>query len=294
MLYVKNTFLDVQDQQEPVLSRSKSDSDLSRTTSSGRSAVPVPTYGDGGHSGGRFIYPETPLGASEFLPQGESDHSSSQSRARKHDQSGSSGNTSTSNLNKDRSGKDVAGPSDMPSQSSQRWPPGEAPELGVAWRPAGETSDDEEDAKTTGQSQKHTKAPWSESKGSALHEEGQCTPCLWVRSKVGCKTGASCLFCHLEHRKQGRKRPVKSKRIRMKEQLSEMVDACDQNPEKLEQAVETVVAVDKNYMNAITKNKIEELKEQGRQQQQCEEVMNPVPQDRAPGCVSISGTKLKL
>eukprot|EP00747_Dinoflagellata_sp_TGD_P109033 gnl/TRDRNA2_/TRDRNA2_170577_c1_seq6.p1 gnl/TRDRNA2_/TRDRNA2_170577_c1~~gnl/TRDRNA2_/TRDRNA2_170577_c1_seq6.p1 ORF type:complete len:283 (-),score=53.91 gnl/TRDRNA2_/TRDRNA2_170577_c1_seq6:93-905(-) len=147
-----------------------------------------------------------------------------------------------------------------------------------------------------GQSQKHAQnsVPWSESKGSAQHEEGQCTPCLWVRSKVGCKTGASCLFCHLEHRKQGRKRPVKSKRIRMKEQLSEMVDACDQNPEKLEQAVETVVAVDKNYMNAITKNKIEELKEQGRQQQQCEEVMNPVPQDRAPGCVSISGTKLKL
>eukprot|EP00747_Dinoflagellata_sp_TGD_P109036 gnl/TRDRNA2_/TRDRNA2_170577_c1_seq9.p1 gnl/TRDRNA2_/TRDRNA2_170577_c1~~gnl/TRDRNA2_/TRDRNA2_170577_c1_seq9.p1 ORF type:complete len:276 (-),score=52.19 gnl/TRDRNA2_/TRDRNA2_170577_c1_seq9:93-920(-) len=134
------------------------------------------------------------------------------------------------------------------------------------------------------------------SKGSQpeLHQEGKCKPCKWLQSRKGCRSGADCLFCHLEHRKQGRKRPVKSKRIRMKEQLSEMVDACDQNPEKLEQAVETVVAVDKNYMNAITKNKIEELKEQGRQQQQCEEVMNPVPQDRAPGCVSISGTKLKL
>lgn len=50
------------------------------------------------------------------------------------------------------------------------------------------------------------------SPGSALHAEGQCRPCMLNHSKVGCKAGDSCQYCHFSHR--GGKRPCKKKRER--------------------------------------------------------------------------------
>jgi len=34
-------------------------------------------------------------------------------------------------------------------------------------------------------------------RGSSLHESGQCRPCAWVYKTVGCTTGFDCDFCHL-------------------------------------------------------------------------------------------------
>jgi len=65
--------------------------------------------------------------------------------------------------------------------------------------------------------------------GSALHEQGQCRPCAFVRSEMGCKAGHSCRFCHYEHVvPRQRFRPCKGKRIRihkMLERLKYEVDA---------------------------------------------------------------------
>lgn len=53
------------------------------------------------------------------------------------------------------------------------------------------------------------------SRGSMLHEEGSCKPCLLFYSRDGCGLGVLCDYCHIKH---GRKthRPSKGKRDRFK------------------------------------------------------------------------------
>eukprot|EP00747_Dinoflagellata_sp_TGD_P104881 gnl/TRDRNA2_/TRDRNA2_169379_c0_seq2.p1 gnl/TRDRNA2_/TRDRNA2_169379_c0~~gnl/TRDRNA2_/TRDRNA2_169379_c0_seq2.p1 ORF type:complete len:306 (+),score=43.82 gnl/TRDRNA2_/TRDRNA2_169379_c0_seq2:3-920(+) len=128
---------------------------------------------------------------------------------------------------------------------------------------------------TPGQTQEavHYPSLWSKSKGSVLHEEGECKPCKWVHWKKGCRYGADCCYCHLEHGRndhRNRIRPVKSARMQADLQLCEMVDACGQNPENLEQAVEQLMHSDnraeKSYMQAIARKKIEQLKKDRLQQ----------------------------
>jgi len=63
------------------------------------------------------------------------------------------------------------------------------------------------------------RAAWS--KGSALHESGQCKPCLYVGTKSGCINGAECGFCHAGHRRS-RPRPSKSTRTKCKQIVAQM------------------------------------------------------------------------
>merc|ERR1719253_274323 len=60
-------------------------------------------------------------------------------------------------------------------------------------------------------------AGWSE--GSALHESGDCKPCLWVFSS-GCEKGVNCAFCHIYHPRSARLRHSKVKRNRLKKLMA--------------------------------------------------------------------------
>jgi hypothetical protein len=52
--------------------------------------------------------------------------------------------------------------------------------------------------------------------GAALHATGNCKPCLFVHSKVGCNNSAECSFCHFVHGRSHKARPCKNKRERYK------------------------------------------------------------------------------
>jgi len=40
---------------------------------------------------------------------------------------------------------------------------------------------------------------WGRNPGSALHGTGECKPCLFFHTRIGCMAGADCDFCHLAH-----------------------------------------------------------------------------------------------
>lgn len=52
-----------------------------------------------------------------------------------------------------------------------------------------------------------------------LHDCGDCKPCLFVQTPVGCKEGSDCSFCHLRHSRSKFPRPGKGKRDRFKRYL---------------------------------------------------------------------------
>eukprot|EP00930_Biecheleria_cincta_P087417 TRINITY_DN76650_c0_g1_i1.p1 TRINITY_DN76650_c0_g1~~TRINITY_DN76650_c0_g1_i1.p1 ORF type:complete len:314 (+),score=67.72 TRINITY_DN76650_c0_g1_i1:126-1067(+) len=60
------------------------------------------------------------------------------------------------------------------------------------------------------------------SKGSIWHQEGNCRPCFFFKSPVGCSKGVECTFCHFHHRRRERTRPCKSKRDRFKKLVDRM------------------------------------------------------------------------
>eukprot|EP00928_Gymnodinium_smaydae_P009267 TRINITY_DN13432_c0_g1_i1.p1 TRINITY_DN13432_c0_g1~~TRINITY_DN13432_c0_g1_i1.p1 ORF type:complete len:188 (-),score=41.84 TRINITY_DN13432_c0_g1_i1:24-587(-) len=37
------------------------------------------------------------------------------------------------------------------------------------------------------------------SAGSASHHLGSCNPCMFMKTKLGCKIGSACYFCHYPH-----------------------------------------------------------------------------------------------
>lgn len=56
--------------------------------------------------------------------------------------------------------------------------------------------------------------------GSALHNSGQCKPCLFFYSEVGCRKDEACLFCHSAHKGKSRPRPNKDKRVRYRKLIT--------------------------------------------------------------------------
>jgi len=57
-------------------------------------------------------------------------------------------------------------------------------------------------------------------KGGIFHDSGTCKPCLFVRTDVGCSSGADCEFCHMQHRR----RCCKGKRDRYKKRVARIQD----------------------------------------------------------------------
>merc|ERR1719265_117889 len=66
--------------------------------------------------------------------------------------------------------------------------------------------------------------------GSAQHEAGLCQPCLFALTKVGCRNGSSCDFCHLGHKRKHKPRPCKGKRDRYRKLLARIESVIDANP----------------------------------------------------------------
>lgn len=48
--------------------------------------------------------------------------------------------------------------------------------------------------------------------GSLGHASGDCQPCHFVHTRIGCKYLAACEYCHLEHPRKKRERPSRLQR----------------------------------------------------------------------------------
>mmetsp|Transcript_40596 Transcript_40596/g.88739 ORF Transcript_40596/g.88739 Transcript_40596/m.88739 type:complete len:307 (-) Transcript_40596:91-1011(-) len=71
--------------------------------------------------------------------------------------------------------------------------------------------------------------------GSDRHDENLCKPCLFVHTKVGCRSGADCTFCHFQHKRKSKPRPCKGKRDRYRKLVARMEDMIEQNPDTLDE-----------------------------------------------------------
>eukprot|EP00931_Biecheleriopsis_adriatica_P068805 TRINITY_DN42704_c0_g1_i1.p1 TRINITY_DN42704_c0_g1~~TRINITY_DN42704_c0_g1_i1.p1 ORF type:complete len:305 (+),score=51.83 TRINITY_DN42704_c0_g1_i1:37-951(+) len=76
--------------------------------------------------------------------------------------------------------------------------------------------------------------------GSEEHGSGQCSPCLYLLVKNGCRHGTNCKFCHMEHdedRRKSRHRPCKAVRKQCRKLLSRVDGGC-QDPVQVQEAYE--------------------------------------------------------
>lgn len=96
------------------------------------------------------------------------------------------------------------------------------------------------------------------SKGSELHESGQCKPCHYVNTKTGCSNGEDCDFCHLSHQKKNRPRPCKSKRTKCKKMAGLLDQVLAEDPNHLDETV-TMLATQGDYLRTVVKNKLRNI-----------------------------------
>jgi hypothetical protein len=88
------------------------------------------------------------------------------------------------------------------------------------------------------------------SKGSASHAEGNCKPCSYVHTKLGCLNGQDCGFCHIPHSTKSRTRPCKAKRMQSK-RLQGMIDnAAAKDPEQFAEAAKGL-ANNNEYLRSV-------------------------------------------
>lgn len=85
--------------------------------------------------------------------------------------------------------------------------------------------------------------------GNALHDSGQCKPCVYFSSEMGCHKGANCRFCHAAHRRKGRQRPCKSTR----NQCKKVVDLLDTVEDAALHEASMQLAAQSNYMRQLLK-----------------------------------------
>lgn len=105
-------------------------------------------------------------------------------------------------------------------------------------------SDSEEDRpKTTSlcegaeNSSNDVKDNLNENQWATLHAAGQCKPCRFYASKSGCKTGSSCAYCHLPHKK----RPSLAKREQCKAMVQRQLQDCAwKGPEEMEATIQSL------------------------------------------------------
>jgi len=113
----------------------------------------------------------------------------------------------------------------------------------------GEQEEELEEEEEEGDQVRERVGSWS--LGSKRHAAGNCRPCHYVYTKIGCTNGADCPFCHLDHPRRPRPRPCKSKRTICK-QLAGMLDTVfADDPDQLNEAVELL-----SNQNAYLKAKV--------------------------------------
>lgn len=100
------------------------------------------------------------------------------------------------------------------------------------------------------------------SKGSELHEAGQCKPCHYVNTKAGCSNGDQCDFCHLSHQKKNRPRPCKSKRTKCKKMAGLLDQVLAEDPNQLDETV-TMLATQGGYLRTVVKSKLRNMQKDG-------------------------------
>lgn len=91
------------------------------------------------------------------------------------------------------------------------------------------------------------------------HQNGGCTPCLYVNSSGGCRDGTGCRFCHEPHLKKSRPRPSKSTRQQCKS-VAKMLEGLSLAPQQTLEAANKL-GVRSPYMRAILQGKRRELEE---------------------------------
>jgi hypothetical protein len=88
------------------------------------------------------------------------------------------------------------------------------------------------------------------SKGSRSHAEGNCKPCSYVHTKLGCLNGQACSFCHIPHTTKNRARPCKAKRMQSKRIQGMIENAAAKDPEQFAEAAK-VLAKQNPYLRAV-------------------------------------------
>jgi len=83
-----------------------------------------------------------------------------------------------------------------------------------------------------------------------LHASGQCRPCMWMNSSVGCSNGSSCHFCHMPHRKKNRPRPSKAHRAQCKQMVNMLQTLFTPESEQF-QELSHLLAAKSGYMRSL-------------------------------------------
>mmetsp|Transcript_16116 Transcript_16116/g.25784 ORF Transcript_16116/g.25784 Transcript_16116/m.25784 type:complete len:312 (+) Transcript_16116:80-1015(+) len=84
----------------------------------------------------------------------------------------------------------------------------------------------------------------------ALHDAGECKPCLYLNSRTGCLNGKGCRFCHLPHLKKNRPRPCKAKRNQCKQIVNMLHAVFGEDSQEFQQASERL-SCESTYMRSI-------------------------------------------
>jgi len=93
------------------------------------------------------------------------------------------------------------------------------------------------------------------SKGSDAHHSGQCRPCHYLQTKLGCVKGVDCEFCHLSHTKKSRPRPCKAKRTQCKRMLGMLDTVFAPNSDQFAEAAE-MLSAKSPYMRTVIRSRM--------------------------------------
>jgi len=168
-----------------------------------------------------------------------------------HDESRSSDFHSTSDDSCSAPSQALSVPQRLPVPSPV--PHAEAASNEVGEPPPSEGLDEDDDDDTSGAAAAWTSMPEQWSKGSSQHDEGQCKPCHYVHTKLGCLNGKDCNFCHIPHTKKSRPRPCKTKRMQCKRIVSMLEAASAKDPEQFAEATQ-VLSSQSTYLQEVVRN----------------------------------------
>ena len=79
----------------------------------------------------------------------------------------------------------------------------------------------------------HAQEAWV---GSAGHDTGECSPCVWFHKEWGCRSGAACQFCHLCEKSAFRKwKCQQAAKARLETQQQQLTPPTPQQQEQQQQ-----------------------------------------------------------
>mmetsp|Transcript_12603 Transcript_12603/g.32374 ORF Transcript_12603/g.32374 Transcript_12603/m.32374 type:complete len:282 (+) Transcript_12603:74-919(+) len=99
--------------------------------------------------------------------------------------------------------------------------------------------------------------------GAERHASGQCKPCHYLRTKVGCMNGPECSFCHMEHAQRVRPRPCKSARMKCKRMAAKLDQVKQEEPENLDTTVEHLhkLSTQSRYLQTVLRSKLRKMQD---------------------------------